>query len=47
MKPDCKLVVIAVEGGLIRDIQGIPTGLVVEIRDYDVDGRDPHELDKD
>ena len=31
-------IIITVEGGLIQDIQDIPFGTVIEVRDYDTDG---------
>ena len=38
---------ITVEGGVIRDIQGIPENYTVEIIDYDVSRRDPPDLSTD
>lgn len=29
---------IRLEGGLITEIKGIPRGVVVEVRDYDIEG---------
>lgn len=31
-------VVVVVDGGLIQDVQHIPRGVVVEVRDFDVEG---------
>jgi hypothetical protein len=33
-----KTILIVVEGGVIQDIEGIPPGVQVVVRDYDVDG---------
>ena len=40
-------IVITMEGGLIQDIQGIPDGVVILVRDYDVEGADDTELTQD
>ena len=39
-------IIVVVEGGLIQDIVGIPSGVKIEVRDFDVEGTDPeyHEL---
>jgi hypothetical protein len=39
--------IITVEGGLIQDIQGIPYGLEVEVRDYDIDHTENEALKED
>ena len=39
-------VLITVEGGVIQDIQ-IPSGIIVEVRDYDTDGVEDSKLTKD
>ena len=35
-------ILITVEGGVIQDIEGVPAGIVVEVRDYDRDGDREH-----
>ena len=40
-----KKIVITLEGGLIQWIEGIPDGMVIEVRDYDVEGADESELE--
>lgn len=30
-------IIVTVEGGLVQGIEGVPAGVVVEVRDYDVD----------
>jgi len=45
---DEKHIIITVEGGLIQNIDGIPAGVVVEVRDYDLDeGDEDTKKDKD
>ena len=34
-------ILIVVEGGVIQNIEGIPAGVQVEVRDYDVEGCEP------
>lgn len=33
-------IIVTVDGGVVQDIQGIPPGIVVEVRDYDCEGTD-------
>lgn len=33
-------IIITVEGGVIQDVQGIPPGVRVIVRDYDIEGMD-------
>jgi len=43
-------IIITVERGLIQTIDGIPAGVLVEVRDYDVDegeGNEDTKKDKD
>jgi starvation-inducible outer membrane lipoprotein len=40
-------ILVVVEGGKIKNIEGIPTDLYVEVRDYDVDGLSKSELSQD
>jgi len=40
-------IVISMEGGLIQDIDGIPHGVVIRVRDFDVEGADDSELSRD
>jgi len=35
-------VTLIVEGGIVQDVQGIPPGLTVEVRDYDVEPDEDH-----
>jgi len=37
-------IIIAIEGGLVSCMTGIPPGLVVEVRDYDTEGADADEI---
>lgn len=37
-------IIIHIEGGVIQYIGGIPDGVTVEVRDYDIDGVDPDRL---
>ncbi len=38
-------IIIVMEGGIIQDIVGIPPGLAVEVRDFDVEDLDPTQED--
>jgi hypothetical protein len=40
-------IVITVQGGLIQQINGIPHGTRVLVRDYDVESTDPSDLAND
>jgi len=40
-------ILIVIEGGLIREVYGIPPGVVVRVKDYDVDGADEADLKRD
>ena len=40
-------ILIVTEGGLIREVYGIPPGVVVRVKDYDVDCCDEDELQQD
>ena len=37
---DEKRIIVSVSGGLITDVSGVPPGVVVEVRDYDVEQGD-------
>jgi hypothetical protein len=37
-------VIIDVEGGIIQSIKNIPPGIIIEVRDYDVEGADTEEI---
>ncbi len=37
-------ITVTVDGGLIQDIDGIPPGVAVEVRDYDLEGNDTDVL---
>jgi hypothetical protein len=39
-----QVITVAVEGGIVQDVQGIPPGVVVRIVDYDTDGADDESL---
>ena len=39
--------VIVVEGGVVQEVYGIPPGVVVRVKDYDVDGCDEAHLKQD
>lgn len=39
-----RVIVIRLDGGLVRDIKGIPAGYRVEVRDYDRDVVDEHDV---
>jgi hypothetical protein len=38
---------VRIEGGVIRDIQGIPPGYTIEVLDYDISRRDLPDLSTD
>lgn len=38
-------IIVVMEGGIIQDIQHIPAGIAIEVRDFDVEGSD-EELSK-
>jgi len=40
-------ILIVIQGGLIQEVYGIPPGLVVRVKDYDVDGCDEAHLKQD
>jgi hypothetical protein len=40
-------ILIVMEGALIQEIDGIPPGIVVRVKDYDVDGVDEDRLQQD
>lgn len=40
-----KQIVITVEGGVIQDIDGIPSDVDIIVMDYDVEGADPEFAD--
>jgi len=42
-----KRIVIYQDGGLIQNIEGIPKDVVIEARDYDIDGADPEDVKLD
>jgi hypothetical protein len=42
-----KTIDIILDGGLVRDIQGIPEDYQVRIRDYDVEDAHPDDVKKD
>jgi hypothetical protein len=37
-------IVVIVKGGLVQEVTGIPAGCVIEVRDYDIDGRDENRM---
>lgn len=37
-------IVISLEGGFIQDISNIPADVIVEVRDFDSDGREEEAL---
>ena len=39
---DVPTVIVTVEGGVVQHVE-VPEGIVVLVRDYDVDGSDPRE----
>jgi hypothetical protein len=40
-------ILVIMEGALIQEIDGIPPGIVVRVKDYDVDGVDEDRLQQD
>jgi hypothetical protein len=34
-------IIVHVDGGVVQDIEGIPPGIEVHVRDYDTDWADP------
>jgi len=40
-----KTILVVMEGGVIQDIVGVPRGMRVVVRDYDVEGVDPDDAD--
>lgn len=40
-------ILIIVEGGVLQEIYGIPPDVVIRVKDYDVDGCDEHDLERD
>ena len=40
-------IIVRVEGGMVQSVEGIPPGVIVEVRDYDTDGLDDEELETD
>jgi hypothetical protein len=38
---------ITVHGGLVQAVEGVPPGIVVRGRDYDIDGTEDEHLDRD
>lgn len=42
---DVAKIIIAVEGGIIQDMSGIPKGVEIEVRDYDIEGENENDLD--
>lgn len=40
-------ILVVVEGGLIQEIYGIPPGVVIRVKDYDVDGVEEDRLQRD
>lgn len=44
--PKPATITVIVEGGVIRDIEDIPDGVRVIVRDYDMDGMDEEYIEK-
>jgi hypothetical protein len=42
-----KEILVIMEGALIQEIDGVPPGIVVRVKDYDVDGVDEDRLQQD
>ena len=40
-------ILVIVEGGVIQEIYGIPSDVVVRVKDYDVDPRDDPDYPRD
>ena len=40
-----KQIIIKVEGGLIVDVSSIPSGVVVKVADFDIDGCPDEKMD--
>ena len=40
-------IIVTVSGGVVQNVEGVPPGVVVEVRDYDVMGCDEEDLIKD
>jgi len=47
MSKEKHVITVGVYGGLVQWIKGIPEGICVVVRDYDVDGTEPDCLTKD
>lgn len=47
MKSRLARIIVVLEGGLIQDMEGIPPGVEVEVRDYDVEGAIGEKLCRD
>ena len=41
-----KTIIITVSGGLIQDIENIPPGVVIEVRDFDTYDYGPEDIDE-
>lgn len=41
-----KKIIIVMEGGIIQDISCIPEDVIIEVRDFDIDGIDPARLEQ-
>ncbi|MDZ4250276.1 MAG: hypothetical protein U0990_09335 [Candidatus Nanopelagicales bacterium] len=44
-RDDCAVaparIIVSVSGGVVQNVAGVPAGVVVEVRDYDVEGDEP------
>ena len=40
-------IIVRVEGGMVQSVEGVPPGVIVEVRDYDTDGLGDEELETD
>ncbi len=40
-------ILIVIEGGLVQEVYGIPPDVVVRVKDYDIEGYDEAQLQKD
>lgn len=42
-----KRIIVYMDGGLIQNIEGIPKDVLIEARDYDIEGADPEDIKQD
>lgn len=38
------VIVVRVEGGMVIDVENVPVGVVVEVRDWDIEGLDEGQI---